>query len=290
MDNLSPDAIVSVVDFAENYSFKWQNEVQSQHWFSFQVTIFVHITFCIHPHWDGVDPQTRLLTEYHFYISDDKSHDNQFVQHCFSLHQDFLIQQGSPFLAEHIVFSDGCATQFKCAKNLYFMARYPSLTCSNDLPSGCTMQWNWFGSGHGKGRWDGAGAHVKQALRAEQVKPLGCRLHGATDVVQFLCTQMTREYAGYSGARRSVHRYFYDVTEVEVNLMASFNARTMDGTRSFHQICSVNLEGTSLQLRDLSCFCKFCMDGGDGPCNNVAHVHAFALIRLEPYEATVESR
>ena len=29
MENLSPDAIVSVIDSAENYSFKWQNEVQS---------------------------------------------------------------------------------------------------------------------------------------------------------------------------------------------------------------------------------------------------------------------
>ena len=191
----------------------------------------MHITFRIHPYWDGVDPQMRLLTKYHFYISDDKSYDNQFVQHCFSLHQDFLIQQGSPLPVEHIVFSDGCAAQFKCAKNLYFVARYPSLTRSNDLPSGCTMQWNWFGSGHGKGRWDGAGAHVKQALRAKQVKPLGCRLHGAIDVVQFLRTQMTKEYAGYSGAPRSVHCYFYDVTKAEVNLMASFNARTVDGTR-----------------------------------------------------------
>jgi hypothetical protein len=27
MGNLSPDAIVSVIDFAENYAFKWQNEV-----------------------------------------------------------------------------------------------------------------------------------------------------------------------------------------------------------------------------------------------------------------------
>ena len=49
IDNLLPDAIVSVIDFAKNYSFKWQNEVQSQHWFSFQVTILVHITFRIHP-------------------------------------------------------------------------------------------------------------------------------------------------------------------------------------------------------------------------------------------------
>ena len=56
MENLSPDAIVSVIDFAENYSFKWQNEVQSQHWFSFQVTILVHITFRIHLGWNGEDP------------------------------------------------------------------------------------------------------------------------------------------------------------------------------------------------------------------------------------------
>ena len=290
MDNLSPDAVVSVIDFAENYSFKWKNEVQSQHWFSFQVTILVHITFRIHPEWDGVDSQTMLLTEYHFYISDDKSHDNQFVQHCFSLHQDFLIQQGFPLPVEYIVFSDGCTAQFKCAKNLYFMARYLSLTHTNDLPLGCTMQWNWFGSGHGKGRWDGAGAHVKQALRAEQVKPQGLRLHCASDVVQFLRTHMTREYAGYSGARRLVHRYFYDVTEVAVNLMPSLNARTVDGTRSFHQVRSVNLEGTSLQVWDLSCFCKFCMDGGDGPCDNATYVPAFILIRLEPCETTTESR
>ena len=249
----------------------------------------MHITFRIHPGWNGEDPQTRLLTEYHFYISDDKSHDNQFVQYCFSLHQNFLMQQGFSLPVEHIVFSDGCSSQFKCAKNLYFVARYPSLTRTSDLDLGCTMQWNWFGSGHGKGRWDGVGAHVKQALRAEQVKPQGLKLHCASDVVHFLRIHMTREYAGYRGARRLVSRHFYDVSEVAVNLMPSFNARTVDGTRSFHQVRSVNLEGTSLQVRDLSCFCKFCIDGGDGPCNNATYVMGFLLIRLEPCEATTES-
>lgn len=39
------DVVVSVVDFAENYSFKEQNEIQSMHWYSSQVTIFVHITY-----------------------------------------------------------------------------------------------------------------------------------------------------------------------------------------------------------------------------------------------------
>jgi hypothetical protein len=33
------------------------------------------------------------------------------------------------------------------------------------------MQWNYFGSGHGKGKWDGPKAHIKQALKVEYVKP-----------------------------------------------------------------------------------------------------------------------
>ena len=131
---------------------------------------------------------------------------------------------------------------------------------------------------------------MKQALKAEQVKPQGLKLHCASDVVQFLRTRMTQEYAGYREARRAVSRHFYDVTEVAVILMPSLNAQTVDRTRSFHQVHNVNLEGTSLQVRDLSCFCKFCMDGGDGPCNNAAYVLGFLLIRLEPYNATTEPR
>jgi hypothetical protein len=167
MENLAPHEIVSVVDFVENYSFKDQNEVQSQHWFSFQVTILVHISFHLNPAWDTIDSSTRVLTEYHFYISDDKTHDNMFVQHCFSLHWRFLVEQGFQLPEEYIVFSDGCATQFKCSRSLFHISRYPSLTRSNEMPLGCRMQWNYFGTGHGKGRWDVAGAIIKQALRNE---------------------------------------------------------------------------------------------------------------------------
>jgi hypothetical protein len=37
LQNLSIDQIQLVVDYAENYFFQWKNEIQSQHWFSFQV-------------------------------------------------------------------------------------------------------------------------------------------------------------------------------------------------------------------------------------------------------------
>jgi hypothetical protein len=54
------------------------------------------------------------------------------------------------------------------------------------LPQGCVMGWNYFGTGHGKGQWDGAIAHVKSVLCSEQVKIVGAtKLHNALDVCNF---------------------------------------------------------------------------------------------------------
>ncbi len=36
---------VSVINFAKNYGFKVQDEVQSMHWHTTQVTILIHITY-----------------------------------------------------------------------------------------------------------------------------------------------------------------------------------------------------------------------------------------------------
>jgi hypothetical protein len=70
---------------------------------------------------------------------------------------------------EHIVFSNGFASQFKCIKAFFFVTHYPSLTKKDNFPLGCPMQWNHFGFGHSKGCWDGARATMKQTLQAEQI-------------------------------------------------------------------------------------------------------------------------
>lgn len=144
MSTLPEDTILSHIDFAENYSFQQQNEIQSMHWTSHQVTILVHLTYRLNPSFDPTNPHSKYLKESHFYISDDREHDTLFVQHCMLLHWKHLIDGGfKP--RQHWVFSDGCAAQFKGARAMYFAARYPSLT------DGCKMMWNFFGSGHGKG-------------------------------------------------------------------------------------------------------------------------------------------
>ena len=73
------DVVVSVVDFAENYTFKEQNEIQ------YALVFLPGYNIC--PHHICADCKKY---SYHFYISDDKTHDTLFVQHCFMLHHGWL--------------------------------------------------------------------------------------------------------------------------------------------------------------------------------------------------------
>ena len=142
MSTMPRNVLLSHLDFAENYSFEVQNEIQSMYYHTFSVTILVHITYKMQQ--DDQTGEEKMLKETHYYISDDKAHDTLFVQHCLLEHWKWLQVQGfSP--AEHSVFSDGCAGQFKGRQGMYFVARYPGLT------GGCHMRWNYFGTAHGKG-------------------------------------------------------------------------------------------------------------------------------------------
>ena len=37
--------VVSSIDFSENYTFKPQNEIQTQHWDNRQITLLIHVTY-----------------------------------------------------------------------------------------------------------------------------------------------------------------------------------------------------------------------------------------------------
>ena len=54
----------------------------------------------------------EVIKEYHFYISDDRTHDTCFVQHCFKMLYNELSRRGVTF-KENWVWSDGCDGQFK---------------------------------------------------------------------------------------------------------------------------------------------------------------------------------
>jgi hypothetical protein len=98
MKSFSQDSVMFVVDFAENYSFEVQNEVQSMYWHSYQISILVHI--CLYHNLDAspYDEDTWILTKYHSYITDNKVHDSDMIQHCFKLHWQYMVNVKSHFV------------------------------------------------------------------------------------------------------------------------------------------------------------------------------------------------
>jgi hypothetical protein len=122
---------------------KVQDEIQSMHWRTSQISILVMITYPVNPEFDSSIHESQLLKDVHYFVFDDTSHDTLYVQHAFLLHWDFLKAQGC-FPTHHIVWSDGCSGQFKSSRAWYFVARYPSHTTFASLPNGCQMMWNFF--------------------------------------------------------------------------------------------------------------------------------------------------
>ena len=267
LENIPADGIVSVIDFAENYSFEVQNKVQSMHWHSYQVSILVQISWIRNPNANPADPSSMTLMKYNFYISDDKSHDSYYVQHCLNLHWKSLHDSGF-YPKQHWIWSDGCSNQFKSKVPWYYVSRYPALT------GGCVCMWSFFGSGHGKGPHDGAGAVVKRYIRTAQLDAMGPELVNAEQVVNLLREKLSsRPETSYTSTNKSdVFRYFWHVTKaaLETERKTPYMCMQIAGTRDLHQIRSVGaMETNRLLTRSLACFCFSCLECKWDECENL---------------------
>jgi hypothetical protein len=60
--------IVSCIDFFKNYAMKVQNEIQDMHWFSFQITILIHISYKHELDYDPTIDTSKSFKEVHYYV------------------------------------------------------------------------------------------------------------------------------------------------------------------------------------------------------------------------------
>jgi hypothetical protein len=79
MKHIPKDIVVSCIDFFENYAMKVQNKIPDMHWFSFQMIILIHITYCHNPNYDLVTKNSKILKEVCYYVSNENDHDTSFV-------------------------------------------------------------------------------------------------------------------------------------------------------------------------------------------------------------------
>ena len=137
--------IMIQLDFAENASLIHQNEIQAVHWTHKQATIFTAHAWIS----SGISESMAI-------ISDDPVH-NKLQVHTYVRKIISYLKEKYPAIKDVIIFSDGCAAQFKqryLFSNLY----------SWEKQFGINMSWNFFATSHGKGVIDGHGGTIKRSV------------------------------------------------------------------------------------------------------------------------------
>ncbi len=135
-------------DFAENYSFVIQDEIQSFHWNNQQCSL--HPVVIYYKHNGDLQHRSYCVT------SEDLKHDVAFVHSVIKVVLEDL--KGKCPNVKHIeYFSDGCAQQYKNRSIFINLCHY-----KKDFKLDAV--WNFFATTHGKQPCDGIGGTVKELV------------------------------------------------------------------------------------------------------------------------------
>lgn len=137
------NAVVQV-DFSENYSLEFQNEIQSAHWNQDQLSLFTSSSWL------------NQLQISKVFVSDDLEHDKVSVLVYMHMLLSKLVTEYNIKVVD--VFSDGPSSQFK---NQYIFNALPWLIRKCGLDE---LHWHFFATSHGKGAVDAIGGTVKREV------------------------------------------------------------------------------------------------------------------------------
>ena len=170
-ENLAPGELVINCDFAENYSFILQDEVQSFHWTTNQATLH---PFIVYYKWED-----KIKHLQYVFISDCLEH-NTVAFHVFQNELISLLKETIPFEIKKITyFSDGSSAQYKNKKNFHNL-------CLHKTDFGIEAEWQFFATSHGKSACDGLGGTVKRlAAKASLQRPYNSQIVTPLQLYEF---------------------------------------------------------------------------------------------------------
>ena len=127
------------VDYSENYTCVYQDEIQSAHWKQHQVSLFTAAL------WHSGELHSKVVA------SDNLTHSKETLVAYVSR----LLDDIPATVKSVSIWSDGPSSQFK---NHYIAASLHAL----EEKHGINILWNFFATSHGKGPVDGIGGSVKR--------------------------------------------------------------------------------------------------------------------------------
>ena len=144
------DNIILQGDYAENFSYVVQDEIQSFHWENKQATLHPFVAY--HGLAEGTLSHLNICV-----VSDTTEHTTTTVYAFLSVIIPYLRTQFPEMKRIHY-FTDGCAGQYKNKSNFIINL------CHHEEDFGLEGEWNFFATSHGKSACDGIGGTVKRLL------------------------------------------------------------------------------------------------------------------------------
>lgn len=225
-ENLCSNEVLVLVDFAENYQFLIQDEIQSFHWSKEYCTL--HPVVLYYRDSDGTLKHLSLC-----FISNDNTHDTAFVYQTQTMTVHY-IRALLPHVNKMTYFSDGCGGQYKNYKNFINL-------CLHKQDFGIDAEWVFFATSHGKSPCDGIGGSVKRHVAKRSLqRPLNNQILDYKAMLE-VCLEMSAIK-------------FFDISmetmeEVRKFLEARFaRGNTVPGSRSSHHFAPLSTSNIGHKL------------------------------------------
>ena len=259
-------------DYSENYSCRYQKEVQSLYFSQNQVSIHVTILYrhacAAKDGTESTEDEPVITTEHLFVISPDVKHDHHSVHSCRQLLAEHLKKCGDITVLHE--WTDGCSAQYKsrhCMADVTF----------SETDFGFTTIRNYMETSHAKGPQDDAGANVKHMCDLDVIRGK-VRIQTAKDFYEHLEANF-KHPAAPSFPSRSVKlakREFFYLENTDRN-RGGRSFKEVKGNRDIHSVRAGEQPG-SLCVRHLSCYCDNCLDGNYQRCSNKDYVDNWTAV------------
>ena len=266
--NLDLDHLVILSDFAEKFSPKEFEEIQSIHWHGHSYTIFTSVAYC---HAFVSEEEGFKKVKFYFcYFSEREQQDNFMSSHCREKIVKWLFQKLNLTFKKLTLASDKCAYQFCSRKVFGPIAESRRNLCVNhesseSLCPNCPRVGIHFScAGHGKKEVDHAGAYAKTKCREEGLAKRPLRT--IDDVANFLPTINFLDLNKTRPGMEDHKGFFYsgfigEVVNPRDVKVSTLDWDPVDHTRDLHQLSTTSIPG-ELLTRESSCFsCASCEEG-----------------------------